>query len=212
MCGRYSISVAPEELAAHFDAALPFGDSLRSRLNAAPSQNLPTLLNEGDRVITMLRWGLIPRWADDPAIGSRMINARAETVAEKPTFREPLKKRRCLALADGFYEWQQTPSGKRPMRISLQSGEPFAFAGLWDTWRDTEGNEMRTFTIITTEPNDLVAPIHNRMPVVLTPENEALWLDNSLPQEAWLAALKPYPADLMRVEPANPATLRNFDA
>ena len=196
MCGRFTIFADPGRLAERFDASLP-PDGLRPRYNAAPTQSLPVLLNEGDRVIQLLRWGLVPFWAKDASIGSQMINARAETLAEKPSFRNALKKRRCLVLADGFYEWKKTTTGKAPMRISLASGEPFAFAGLWEIWDAPEGDKLRTFTIITTTPNDLVEPIHNRMPVILRPELEPLWLDNDADKDAWLDVLRPYPAELM---------------
>lgn len=212
MCGRYSITLPPDELASHFNAALPT-EGVQVRLNAAPSEYLPVLLNESERRIQMLRWGLIPRWADDPTIGNKLINARAETIAEKPSFRDAFKKRRCLVLADGFYEWQKTPDGKKkPMRITLKSGEPFAFAGLWETWFDPSGELLRTFTIITTTPNAVLEPIHNRMPVILKPEGEAVWLDNSANADTWKALLEPYPAELMSVTAADDAVLRRFGA
>lgn len=202
MCGRFSIFADPERLAERFDAALP-PDNLRPRYNAAPTQSLPVLLNEGDRVVQLLRWGLVPFWAKDASIGSQMINARAETLAEKPAFRNALKKRRCLVLADGFYEWQKTPTGKVPMRITLVSGEPFAFAGLWENWDTPEGDRLRTFTIVTTSPNELLEPIHNRMPVILRREHESLWMDNDADQGAWLDVLRPYPSELMIAYPVS---------
>ena len=200
MCGRFSIFADPERLAERFDASLP-DQELAPRYNAAPTQDLPVLLNEDDRVIQLLRWGLVPFWAKDPSIGNRMINARAETLAEKPSYRTALKKRRCLVLADGFYEWAKTGNGKQPVRIALKSGDPFAFAGLWETWKDPDGRLLRTFTIVTTTPNELVAPIHNRMPAVLLPEHEAIWLDNAADQAIWLDLLRPYPAELMTAYP-----------
>ena len=137
-----------------------------------------TVRNVGGRKAMFMKWGLIPFWAKDPKIGARMINARAETVAEKPAFRNALKKRRCLVLADGYYEWQKTPVGKRPFRIVLKSGEPFAMAGLWETWKDPQGKVVPSCTIITTSANNYLAPIHNRMPVILPREVEGLWLDS----------------------------------
>jgi putative SOS response-associated peptidase YedK len=202
MCGRFSIFADPERLAERFAAALP-EQGIQPRYNAAPTQDLPVLLNEDRSRIQLLRWGLIPFWAKDPSIGNRMINARAETLAEKPSFRTPLKKRRCLVLADGFYEWKKVNSGKQPMRIALTSGQPFAFAGLWETWKQPDGDLLRTFTIITTQPNELVASIHNRMPAILLPEHEALWLDDAAQQEAWLDLLRPYPADLLTAYPVS---------
>jgi len=214
MCGRFTIFADPERLAERFEASLPEA-GLRPRYNAAPTQSLPVILNEGPPAIQLLQWGLIPFWAKDPAIGSRMINARSETLAEKPAFRAALKKRRCLVLADGFYEWlrstpeatgrsgQKTPDGKQPMRITLASGEPFAMAGLWETWDAPDGSLLRTFTIVTGEPNELVASIHNRMPAILLPEHEALWLDNAAEPAIWLDVLRPYPAERMAAYPVS---------
>jgi len=202
MCGRFTIFADPDRLAERFQAALP-ADGLQPRYNAAPTQYLPVILNDGPPAIQLLQWGLVPFWAKDPSIGSRMINARAETLAEKPAFRAALKKRRCLVLADGFYEWQKTPTGKQPMRITLASGEPFAMAGLWETWDAPDGSLLRTFTIVTGEPNELVAAIHNRMPTILLPEHEALWLDNAAEPAIWLDILRPYPAERMAAYPVS---------
>ena len=202
MCGRFTIFADPDRLAERFQAALP-ADGLQPRYNAAPTQYLPVILNDGPPAIQLLQWGLVPFWAKDPSIGSRMINARAETLAEKPAFRAALKKRRWLVLADGFYEWQKTPTGKQPMRITLASGEPFAMAGLWETWDAPDGSLLRTFTIVTGEPNELVAAIHNRMPTILLPEHEALWLDNAAEPAIWLDILRPYPAERMAAYPVS---------
>jgi putative SOS response-associated peptidase YedK len=145
-----------------------------------------------------MRWGLIPSWAKDQSIGSRMINARAETLSEKPSFRDAFRKRRCLVVADGFYEWQKVAGRKRPMRIVLQTGEPFAFAGLWESWRDPEGTTVRSCTIITTGPNSLIEPIHNRMPVILSRDDEARWLDPEMDDPpSLLQMLAPYPQGAM---------------
>ena len=202
MCGRFTIFADPDRLAERFQAELP-AEGLQPRYNAAPTQHLPVILNEVPPAIQLLQWGLIPSWAKDPAIGSRMINARAETLAEKPSFRAAFKKRRCLVLADGFYEWLQTPAGKQPMRITLASGEPFAMAGLWESWHAPDGSLLRTFTIITGEPNELVAPIHNRMPAILLPEHEAIWLDNAAEPAIWQDILRPYPAQRMAAYPVS---------
>ena len=196
MCGRYSIAVPTQELAERFQAELP-SQPVDPHYNAAPTQNLPVLLNQGERQIQYLRWGLIPSWAKDDSTGYKMINARAETLSEKPAYRTALRKRRCLVLADGFYEWKKTSNGKIPMRFTLKSGEPFAFAGLWETWKNPEDEWVRTFTIITGEPNDLVKPVHDRMPVMLLPENEKIWLDDGAGETVWQNLLRPYPADLM---------------
>lgn len=200
MCGRYSITASPGLLAERFEASVSPEVLAQSapRYNAGPSQSLPVVLNEGERQISLLRWGLVPRWSKDASSGYKMINARSETVEEKPSFREAIKKRRCLVLADGFFEWKKTPEGKIPMRITLKSGDPFAFAGLWETWKDPEGALLRTFTILTTKPNELVSSIHDRMPVMLLPEQEKLWMDNAAGPETWRSVLLPYPQDLMR--------------
>ncbi len=202
MCGRFTIFADPARLAERFQAALP-PDGLSPRYNAAPTQQLPVILNDDPPAIQLLRWGLIPFWAKDPSIGSRMINARSETLVDKPAFRAAFKKRRCLVLADGFYEWLQTPQGKQPMRITLASGEPFAMAGLWESWDAPDGSLLRTFTIVTGDPNDLVAPIHNRMPAILLPEHEAIWLDNAAEPAIWLDILRPYPAERMAAYPVS---------
>jgi putative SOS response-associated peptidase YedK len=206
MCGRYSVAIDPEQLASFFNAALP-ATALAPRYNAAPAENLPVLLNTGERRIEVLRWGLIPAWANDSTIGNKLINARAETVDQKPSFRDAFRKRRCLVLANGFYEWQKTPHGKVPMHIALKSGDPFAFAGLWESWKSPTGEILRTFTIITTTANDVVAPIHDRMPVILKRQDEALWLNNDA-QPAWRDLLVPYPAELMQAEPISGDLLR----
>src|SRR6266849_4679541 len=197
MCGRYSIAVPTQELAERFQAELP-PQPVDPHYNAAPTQNLPILLNQGERQIQMLRWGLIPSWAKDDSTGYKMINARAETIGEKPAYRTALRKRRCLVLADGFYEWKKTSNGKTPMRFTLKSGEPFAFAGLWETWKNPEDEWVRTFTIITGEPNDIVKPVHDRMPMMLLPEDEKSWLDDEAGETIWRDLLRPYPADLMK--------------
>jgi putative SOS response-associated peptidase YedK len=206
MCGRYTITVAPDKLAEHFGASLPQID-LVPRYNVAPTQDLPVLINEGDRAIQMLHWGLIPRWAKEASIGNNLINARAETLQEKPAFRDAFKKRRCLVLADGFYEWKRTDEGKIPMRITLQSGEPFAFAGLWEFWKPADAPKedpwLRSFTIITTTPNELMETIHNRMPVILSPEAQKLWLDNEAGADDWYSVLRPYDANDMRAYPVS---------
>jgi len=204
MCGRYTLFTDPDRLAERFQAELP-ADGLRPRYNAAPTQHLPVILNgAGPRRIERLQWGLIPFWAKDPGIGSRMINARAETVAEKPAFRAAFRKRRCLVPADGFYEWRKEPGGsKTPMRFTRADGAPFAFAGLWETWDAPDGSPLRTFTIITGLPNELVAPVHDRMPAILLPEHEAIWLDDDAEPAIWQDILRPYPSAAMTVAAAS---------
>lgn len=169
-----------------------------SAYNVVPTQEVLTVVGGETRRAGFMRWGLIPHWAKNPSIGSRMINARAETVAEKPAFRDALRRRRCLMLADGFYEWQRIGSSKRPMRIVMRSGEPFAFAGLWSVWRDPDGNRIPSCAIITTGANDLLRPIHGRMPVILPRDMEEFWLDGSVDDSGTLASvLSPYADDAM---------------
>ena len=195
MCGRYSLIADTGEQQERFDFD---GSELThaARYNIAPTQMALTVTNDGRRRGSYMRWGLIPSWARSVSVGNRMTNARAETVAERPSFRTAFQRRRCLVLADGFYEWQRTGSRKRPMRITMASGEPFAFAGLWDAWRDSMGEVVRSCTIITTGANELLSPIHDRMPVILQRELESLWLDHDVQDYAALAGiLTPYPND-----------------
>src|SRR5439155_13144753 len=151
------------------------------RYNIAPSQPIAVVANSGNNQIEFFRWGLVPSWAKDPSIGNRMINARCETLAEKPMFRAALKRRRCLIPASGFYEWKKNPDGKTktPMYIRMKSGKPFAFAGLWDRWKSPDGSELLSCTIVTGKPNEMVADIHDRMPVILTGDACEKWVDPS---------------------------------
>jgi putative SOS response-associated peptidase YedK len=207
MCGRFTLTADPGVVARRFGAPPLQGGGTSPRYNVAPAQTVITVTDDGRRQLELMRWGLIPAWAKDPAIGSRLINARAETLAEKPAFRAAFRRRRCLIPADGFYEWTAGPEGKRrPMRIRLTSGQPFAFAGLWDEWRPADGGPpIRTCTIITCAPNELMATLHHRMPVILTPEAEAVWLDPSITDpERLLPLLVPYPADQMVAYPVSP--------
>ena len=197
MCGRYNLISNLTVLGERFEFD-PGQLTLESAYNVAPTQNVLAVGGGEPRRAGFMRWGLIPFWSKTPSIGSRMINARAETVADKPSFREAFKRRRCLVLADGFYEWQRTPSGKRPMRLAMRSGEPFAFAGIWSVWKDPEGNRMPTCAIITTSANELLRPIHHRMPVILPREKEGYWLDRSIEDSTELrSVLAPYPDDAM---------------
>jgi len=177
----------------------------KSRYNIAPSQPVVAIRIEPDtttRKLVLLRWGLIPSWVKDPKIGYQCINAKAETVAEKPSFRSAFKKRRCLVLPTGFYEWQAEGRRKQPMWIGLKSKTTFAFAGLWEHWKPGEGEPVETCTIITTEPNDLIAPIHNRMPVILAPASYDQWLDPTFQQaEPLKALLRPYPSEELTAYP-----------
>jgi len=205
MCGRYTQTATPEVIAEHFHLDEP--PLLKPRYNIAPSQHVSTIRLNPDsakRECIMLRWGLIPSWAKDPKIGNQCINAKAETVAEKPCFRSAFKKRRCLVIADGFYEWQVQGTRKQPMWIGLRNKRPFAFAGLWEHWKPLAGEPIESCTIITTEPNDLMATIHNRMPVILAPSSYEPWLDPAFQQvEALNALLRPFPADHMTAFPVS---------
>lgn len=197
MCGRYSLTASLQTLAERFEFDSD-QEIFQPRYNIAPTQQVLTVIGGETRRAGFIRWGLIPTWSKDGHPGRPVINARAETVAEKPTFRDSLRKRRCLVLADGFYEWQQVGGAKRPMRVTMRSGEPFAFAGLWSMGSDSEGNRISSCAIITTTANDLLRPIHHRMPVILPEEAEDLWLDTALNDSVALTQLlEPYPDDPM---------------
>jgi putative SOS response-associated peptidase YedK len=197
MCGRYTQTAAAEDLLSRFGLHEQ-GVTVRPRYNLAPSQEAPVVVNEDSKMLRLMRWGLVPSWAKDSSIGDRMINARAETITEKPSFRRLVFRSRCLVPADGFYEWRKVGRGKVPMRMLLKSRELFSFAGLWDRWKKPDGTELESFTIITTEANDLIKHIHNRMPVILRLEDEERWLDPDLKETAELTSfLKPYPPDKM---------------
>lgn len=195
MCGRYSF-VPKQDFAERFQVANQQLELL-PRYNVAPTQTMPVITRNSPNRVEEMRWGLVPSWAKDASIGSRMINARAETVGEKPAFRRALAARRCLVPASGFYEWQRSPGGKVPHYISLRDDDTFAFAGLYEIWKNDAGDMLRTYTIITTTPNELMEAIHNRMPVILRREDEGLWLDKEADIPALLALLRPYPAELM---------------
>lgn len=177
MCGRFAFYSPSEATAALFGVSASI--TVEPRFNIAPSQYIAGIRENDDagRELAMFRWGLVPFWAKDPAIGNRMINARAETVAEKPSFRAAYRHRRCLVLADGFYEWKKEGAGKVPYFISLANGEPFAFAGLWETWQSKETQEfIQSATLITTAANEFISTVHHRMPVILQPDTADRWL------------------------------------
>ncbi|MFD1563560.1 SOS response-associated peptidase [Haloarchaeobius amylolyticus] len=219
MCGRYTLVVEQAELEARFDARFREDgaeSSFSPRYNMAPGQQLPVITNEQPETIRRLEWGLVPSWADDDSGG--LINARAESVAEKPSFRDAYEQRRCLVPADGFYEWIDTEDGKQPYRVSFEDDRVFAMAGLWERWEPettqtgldafgggvdegTESGPVETFTIVTTEPNDLIADLHHRMAVILEPDVEAQWLTG----EAGHDVLESYPAAEMRADPVSTA-------
>ncbi len=205
MCGRFTLSTPAQTLQKLFD--LPEVPELPPRYNIAPSEMLATVrLPEGkpSRGLAGLRWGLIPPWATDPDVGNRMINARAETVATSPAFRGAFRRRRCLIPADGFYEWQRQGRYKQPFYLHMRDGSPFAFAGLWEHWKGPEGQVIESCTLITTEPSELVRPVHNRMPVILDPDDYALWLDPGMNDvEPLKALLRPYPPEQMEAYPVS---------
>jgi len=198
MCGRFilltDLSVIVESFRiGEVTAEYKPGSSI------SPGQQISAVIRDDNvNKLVNFRWGLIPSWAKDPSMGNRMFNARAETIAEKPSFREAFKKRRCLIVADGFYEWQKMEKGKKPFHFSLRSSEPFGFAGLYETWLSPENKPVKTCTIITTDANDLLKSIHDRMPVIVPKDKEALWMDHDVPGQRELTAiLKPYPAEGM---------------
>jgi len=192
MCGRYTLTKPKKSIESHFQAALPKGE-YRERYNIAPTQVMPVVVSAHDeRAFEAMRWGLIPSWAKDLKTQSPLINARAETIQEKPSFRSSFKKRRCLVPADGFYEWTKRDSGKVPYRIYLEGEGIFAFAGIWSEW-GKEDELLRSFSIITTEANSALKSLHDRMPVILDPENYDHWLDSS--QKDPVSLLTAYPPE-----------------
>ncbi len=200
MCGRFSIFTPVQELKHRFDADSPDED-VSPRYNAAPGQKLVVIPMNDPHKMHLYRWGLIPHWAKDEKIGYKMINARAESLSEKPAFRGPLRKGRCLVLADGFYEWSDRTGKKIPYRIELTQKIPFAMAGLSSTWKDEKGNEIDSFTIITTAANTTVRAIHDRMPVILRNEQEKEWLDPLLDPHTINEYLTPYSGSDMEMYP-----------
>ncbi|MGW8288577.1 MAG: SOS response-associated peptidase [Desulfobulbales bacterium] len=198
MCGRFALKAPPRTIQQHFD--LPETVDLSPRYNIAPSQDVAVIRHlpgKGYRQLDMLRWGLIPGWAKDMKISYRMINARAETLAQKPAFRTAFKKRRCIIAADGFYEWLHSGKTKQPFFVQMKNGAVFGFAGLWESWNSPEGSTVESCTIITTSANDLVRKIHDRMPVILQPDTYEAWLQDSTKAETLQQLLKPYPANEM---------------
>lgn len=205
MCGRFSLKTTPEILADefHFEELL----DAKPRYNIAPSQLMASVrlpFGSTTREGVMLRWGLIPSWAKDPAIGMKLINARAETVAEKPSFRKAFRQRRCLVLADGFYEWRKDGRVKQPYYIRMKDERPFAFAGLWEHWTNADGHILETCALLTTKPNELMSLIHNRMPVILNPDAYDPWLDPMWQDVSRLTVFfQPYPAKDMVANPVS---------
>lgn len=213
MCGRFTLTVPPKALAEQFlvDSVPP----LLPRYNVAPTQPVAVVrIRPGHlaRELALLQWGLIPSWAEDPAIGARLINARAESVAEKPAFRTAFKYRRCLVVADGFYEWKGKGRARQPYYFRLKSEKAFALAGLWEHWEGADGSYIETCSIITTDANPLVRPIHDRMPVIIQPGDYDLWIDPKMQKADRLTPLLlPYPAGEMLTYPVSTRVNSPFD-
>ena len=199
MCGRFALTISPAVLVKIFQ--LVDTPSIEPHYNIAPSQSIAAVLNGptgSQRICQKLRWGLIPSWAKDTSIGARLINARSETVTQKPAFKQAFEKYRCLIPADGFYEWQKLPGNKQPFFFRLRDGSPMAFAGLWQSWSGPQGDCIESCTILTTNCNELVRPVHNRMPVIVKPKNYPVWLDNTAYHPKTLQdMLVPYRAEEM---------------
>jgi putative SOS response-associated peptidase YedK len=208
MCGRYTLSTPTDEIAALFDLATQMDlPALPQRYNVAPTQEaavVRVVAPGAPRRLDLLRWGLVPYWADDLSIGNRMINARSESAADKPAFRRSFRRQRCLVATDGFYEWKKEGKLKQPYHIRRKDRHPFAFAGLWERWKNPEGNLLDTFTILTTSANDLLRPLHDRMPVIVDRRDFALWLDPEVTDPAVLQPLlAPAPPDEMETVPVS---------
>jgi len=208
MCGRYTITSAPEAIRALF--RYPEQPNFPSRYNVAPTQPIPIVrLAEGKRQFALVRWGLLPSWVKDPKTFTLLINARGESVIDKPAFRAAMKRRRCLIPADGFYEWKAVAGRKQPYFVRLKSGAPMAFAGLWETWTGPNGEELETAAIVTTNANRALAPIHERMPVILAPEAFDLWLNCADVDATTAAALiAPAPENLLEAYEVSTAVNR----
>jgi putative SOS response-associated peptidase YedK len=209
MCGRFALKAPPAELITRF--GLDECAAFKPRYNIPPGTDIPVIRQspEGKRVLHLLRWGLVPHWARDMSIGARLNNARGETVAVKPSFRDAFKRRRCLVPASGFYEWKTEDRIKQPYYISLKSGEPMALAGLWESWKGPDGNILRTACIVTTGANALMEPIHERMPVIISPEHWQDWLAEPVEKVERLVA--PYPAAGMQAWPVSRRVSKTVD-
>ena len=209
MCGRFTQRKPAKALEEHFGVEVP---ETQPGFNVAPTQNVLAVRGgDAGREVAWLKWGLVPAWAKDTSVGVRLINARSETVAEKPSFREAFKKRRCIIPADGFYEWRRTERGKQPYFFRMRDDRPFGFAGLWERWEGEGGETINSCTILTTEANEVLRPVHDRMPVILHPEEYSRWLEADERERALLKELlRPYPAEEMAGYPVG--TLVNSPA
>lgn len=203
MCGRFVLNTEPNVIQQTFN--LESVPDLEPRFNIAPSQAVPVITNDDPQHLTMVQWGLIPSWAKDRKMAYKMINARGETVAEKPSYRSPFKYRRCLIPVSGFYEWTKTDDGKQPHFIHVKDEPVFAFAGLWEVWHAPEGDEVWTTTIITTEANEALSDLHHRMPVILDGDARDIWLDKASDAAALQALLQPYADEKMAHYPVSKA-------
>lgn len=202
MCGRAKMTHSVEDIAEYYDVDVPDFE-IKPRYNFAPTQMLPIIIEQTKRELVLMKWGLIPNWAEDTKIGSKMINARSETLTEKRSFKRPLISKRCLVPLDGFYEWKAiVGKGKQPMCFTVKDTEIFSLAGLWEFW-DRPQEIIYSFTIITTSANELVSEVHDRMPVILDEENQYLWLSKKLSMEEHLELLKPFPSEKMRFKPVS---------
>ncbi len=222
MCGRFTLATDPDLIKETFNLnSVPA--NIQARYNIAPTQPVAVITNQNHKALDFFTWGLIPSWSKDTSIGSKLINARSETAHEKPSFRAAFKRRRCLIPADGFYEWTKRDNKKVPMYVHLKDRKPFAFAGLWEIWQSKDGDEIRSCTILTTEPNDLIKPLHHRMAVILPEQDYDLWLSpDELPADALQPLLQAYPSEEMAVyevstqvnSPANdsPALIEPFES
>ena len=200
MCGRYSFAIEDELIRERFGVSVRSA-IYKARYNCAPSQDLAVISTEEPEILSFYRWGLIPFWAKDPSIGNKLINARAESIVDKPSYKQAFRNRRCLVLSDGFFEWEKTGE-KVPYRIRLQDNTPFSMAGIWDKWKNPEGMFIHSFSIITTHANSLIEEIHDRMPVILKKEDEKKWLSAANEKEL-LELLQPYPSERMNKYPVS---------
>jgi len=204
MCGRFALAFV-KGFYSRFEV-IDQQAGIEQRFNIAPSQTIPTIVRQSPNQVVMMRWGLVPFWAKDPRIGNKLINARAEGIADKPAFRASVKRKRCLVPATGFYEWKKMDGGKVPHYVHMRDDSFFAFAGLYDHWHAPDGSGLISFTIVTTSPNAMMKKIHNRMPVILRQEDEGLWLSKEpLPEDVLRRILQPYPARPMVAHPVSQA-------
>lgn len=206
MCGRFALVTEKNILEMLFELDSRIDIDFNPRYNIAPTQQAPVVRLSapvGKREVVLLKWGLVPFWAKDQAIGNRLINARAETAREKPAFRDAYKKRRLLVPASGFYEWKNEADGKQPYFINAKNGDLISFGGLWESWQQGSGQPLETFTILTTEPNPLIAKLHNRMPVIIPPQSFGVWLDPLTAEDHLQQLMKPYPGDQLTYYPVS---------